>query len=99
MKAEYGSACGIRFLNSENACMYDSNGEVVLCKCGKPAGSAAMGREAFAAWCTDCSPLHKESAELVCRSVTNEQLNKFDGILNPDWIVNLVPTKDSQCNS
>jgi hypothetical protein len=45
--------------------MYDSDGKVVLCKCGKPAGSAAIGKECSVAWCSDCSPLSKFSAEFI----------------------------------
>lgn len=39
--------------------MYDTESNVLLCQCGKPAGSALIGKEAFVAWCEDCSPLEK----------------------------------------
>lgn len=93
--AEYGSVGGVRFLNPENVSMHDGNGDIILCKCGKPAGAAAMGRNGYAAWCTDCSPLHKEQAAFVYREPTEEQKKKFDGILSPDWIVNLKECEDA----
>jgi hypothetical protein len=48
-----------------NVCFYPKEnrwgkwnlGNVVLCKCGKPAGSCAIGKESFVAWCSDCQPL------------------------------------------
>lgn len=77
LQAEYGSTGNVRFLNPENVRMYDSEGNVVLCKCGKPAGSAAMGKGAMIAWCSDCSPLNKESAEFVYRPPTEAQKQKL----------------------
>lgn len=62
---EYGSSQQFRVLNFENSRMYDSEGKVVLCKCGKPVGSAAIGKEAFVAWCEDCSPTPKYDPKFV----------------------------------
>ncbi len=95
LQAEYGSNGNVRFMNPEDVRMYDSEGNVVLCKCGKPAGSAAIGKEAMVAWCSECSPLEKHEAKLVYREVTDEQLKQFDGILSPEWRVNLKPTEGS----
>lgn len=77
MEAEYGSVGGIRFLNPEQVRLYDADGNVVLCKCGKPAGQAAMGKDAFIAWCSDCSPANKQSAEFVYRTPSEEQKQKL----------------------
>lgn len=65
MEAEYGSVNGLRFIQPSNVKMYDSEGKVVLCKCGNPAGCSAMGKESYIAWCSDCSPLSKEVANFV----------------------------------
>jgi hypothetical protein len=71
MISEYGSIGPIRFLNPENVRMYDGNGNVILCKCGKPAGSGAIGKEAFIAWCSDCFPGNKEGAKLTYKMPKN----------------------------
>lgn len=47
--------------------MYEANGSPVKCKCGKPAGSAAIGKEAYVAWCSDCSPMNKQAGDFVYR--------------------------------
>ena len=65
--AEYGSFGNVRFLNPEDVRMYDSEGNVVLCKCGRPAGSAAYGTKAMIAWCEDCYPLAKETVKFIYR--------------------------------
>ena len=65
IREEYGSYGNIRFLHPESSKMCDSDGEIVLCKCGKPAGGAIMGKEAFIAWCTDCNPNNNFSAEFI----------------------------------
>lgn len=88
-QAEFGG--NVRFLNPESVRMYDSEGKVINCKCGKPAGSAAMGKEAFVAWCSDCSPLHKEEAELAYRPPSEEQKAKLKDmgfkILEDAWTI------------
>lgn len=61
---EFGSS-GIRFINPENVSLYDSEGNIILCKCGKPAGTSVIGKEAFVAWCEDCTPLEKYEAKFV----------------------------------
>jgi hypothetical protein len=48
--------------------MYTSNGDVVYCKCGKPAASAFIGKEAFMVKCSECSPYKDPVAEFVYRS-------------------------------
>lgn len=62
--SEYGSNENVRF---SDAVMYDREGNEVLCKCGKPAGSAIIGKEAMIAFCTECSPMHNYSANFVYR--------------------------------
>lgn len=56
---EFGGTSQVRFPSPNSARMYDTEGNIVLCKCGKPAGSGAYGREAYIAWCEDCCPLYK----------------------------------------
>ncbi len=68
VEAEFGSISPLRWLSPENVGLYDSEGNIILCKCGKPAGSGAMGKEAFVAWCNDCSPLNQASAKFVYRT-------------------------------
>lgn len=63
MEVEYGGSA--RFLNPASVRMVDGNGNEILCKCGKSAGAGAFGKEAFVAWCTDCSPMHKKAAKFV----------------------------------
>lgn len=60
VQAEYGSAYPVRFIEPENVRLYDTEENVVLCKCGKPAGACAIGIKASVAWCSDCSPWNKE---------------------------------------
>lgn len=68
---------------NENAFLYNTYGEIVLCKCGKPAGIAAIGKEVYMAWCNDCAPTSKEEAEFVYRPPKNPP------IIPEEWIVNL----------
>ena len=63
-EAEYGTSEPIRFAE---ATMHDGEGNTFLCKCGKPAGSAIIGKEASIAYCSNCSPTPKYSAEFVYR--------------------------------
>lgn len=65
MESEFDSAIPVRFLDTKNIKMYDSQGNVVLCKCGKEAGTAAIGKNAMAAWCEDCTPVNKSEAKFV----------------------------------
>lgn len=67
IESEFGSISPINWLKPENVKMYDSDGNIILCKCGKPAGSGAMGKKAFIAWCSDCSPINQSSAKFVYR--------------------------------
>ena len=53
--------------------MYDANGNIVLCKCGKPAGAGIMGKESYIFWCSECSPMPKETAEIVYRPPNDEK--------------------------
>ena len=65
IEEEWGSAENVRFLPPGSGTMYDSEGKIVLCKCGKPAGQAAIGKEAFIAWCSDCSPNKQQPAKFI----------------------------------
>lgn len=53
MEIEYGSSQPVRFAK---AVMRDGDGNVMLCQCGKPAGSGCMGKESYIVWCSDCTP-------------------------------------------
>lgn len=67
MNSEWGSSEKLRFVDPESVRMYDSEGNVMLCKCGKPASSGIMGKEAYQVWCKDCSPMSKYEGKLVYR--------------------------------
>lgn len=54
-KAEFGCLYPIRFLDDTEVKMYDENGEVVLCKCGKPATSGIMGKDTYITRCSKCA--------------------------------------------
>lgn len=72
MEVEYGSVAGVRFMDSANVKMLDSDGNEVKCGCGKPAGAAAIGKTAFVAWCSDCSPSSKqETADFIYKPHCN----------------------------
>ncbi len=58
MEIEFGSSQPLRFAKM---LMYDGDGNVILCKCGKPAGSGVSGTMAYIAWCEDCPP-YKDSS-------------------------------------
>lgn len=91
LSCEWGCSPNIRILNEEAATLYDAGGHPVLCACGKPAGSACIGKEAMVAWCEECNPLEKTEAKLVYRELPVEEMEKQ--ILNDAWTVNLVPTQ------
>lgn len=78
VRAEFGSTGDVRFLDPENVRVYDREGNVINCKCGKPAGSAAMGKEEFVAWCADCSPLNQTQGEFVYKSRTQEKRKEYE---------------------
>ncbi len=52
--AEFGSTFPVRFLTPSQVTMYDSDGKEVMCKCGKPATSSIIGKDAFIAQCSEC---------------------------------------------
>lgn len=37
-----------------DATLYDSEGNAVFCKCGKPAACSVIGKECFQSFCYDC---------------------------------------------
>lgn len=95
MAEENGSVGGLRFLNPENVEMRDSDGNVVLCKCGKPAGHAAIGKHAFAAWGDKCALATGEAAKFAYRTSTNltpteEQIKKLESIGQDQWEIDLT---------
>jgi hypothetical protein len=65
MEAEYGTTVGIRWPNPQSVFMYDGAGNVITCKCGKPAGMGVIGKEAMIAWCADCCPMPNHEAKFV----------------------------------
>ena len=92
LQCEHRCAENVRFMDSSYTEMVDSAGHVVLCKCGKPSGSAMISQEAMVAWCEECSPLNKEQAHIVYRELPVEQMEKQ--ILNDSWVVNLRPSEE-----
>lgn len=67
IEAEYGTVGNVRFPNPDSCAMHDSTGAIIKCKCGKEAGSAIMGKSAFVAYCSECDPNKKYSANFVYR--------------------------------
>jgi len=70
--SEFGGE-GFRFLNPSQVSMIDSDDNEILCKCGKPAGSAALGRDSYVAWCSDCSLLHKDPKPMTFKKPSKDQ--------------------------
>lgn len=57
----------VRFMDPTNAVMYDAEGNILKCKCGKPAALATMGQETYVAWCVECIPLYNAPAKFIYR--------------------------------
>lgn len=51
IECEFGSSHPIRF---GIGILCNSEGEEVLCKCGKPSETAIMGKSAYVARCNEC---------------------------------------------
>ncbi len=49
------------------AYLFDSEGKIVYCKCGVPAETALIGREAFLAKCNKCMGYEDSGYESVYR--------------------------------
>lgn len=62
---EWGTTSNVRFCNPADVKMLDSEGNVMLCSCGNPAGSGIMSKSVSLVWCSDCSPMHKYSSKLI----------------------------------
>lgn len=58
MECEYGGVGNIRWLSEGDAELVLADGQVALCRCGKPAGGGAFGKSAYMVWCSDCGPLN-----------------------------------------
>src|SRR5690348_1605564 len=54
LESEFGTSMPVRFLPPSQVKMYDSDGKEVFCSCGKPAGSAIIGKHASKAMCSEC---------------------------------------------
>jgi len=54
IEAEWGG--NVRFIDPQFVSMKNSEGNEMMCKCGKRATFIAMGKESFIATCHDCSP-------------------------------------------
>ena len=52
--SEFGSVGNIRWPTADNVKMYDSDGNEMICKCGKPATCGIAGRNSYLAQCSDC---------------------------------------------
>ena len=63
--AEYGTTGNLRFLPPEDSKMYDGDGNIMLCQCGKPAGGGIFGNESFQLFCSDCNATPDYSAEFI----------------------------------
>jgi hypothetical protein len=61
---EFGS---LQPINVARSTMRDGDGNEITCSCGKAAGSAIIGKEAYIAYCAECSPTPKYAAEFVCK--------------------------------
>ena len=43
----------------------DNNNNIIICKCGKPAGMAICGKESFIARCEDCWDMPKLNGKFI----------------------------------
>lgn len=68
----FSEECTLRFLPPGIGVMCNEEGNIVLCSCGKPAGSGAMGKHTLAVWCNDCSPLNQSPSKLIYRNINEE---------------------------
>lgn len=71
--SEYGSVHQIRFANTY---LYDSEGDIVYCKCGVPAETAMIGAEAYLARCNKCMGYEDSLTKLVYRSPNETSAHK-----------------------
>lgn len=71
MQEEYGSSDNIRFPNCTYSGLYYQDGSPVLCKCGKPATEALIGKESYLARCKDCSDLKLDSGHLIFKETVD----------------------------
>lgn len=62
LRAEYGTVGNVAFAECK---LCNADGEEVMCKCGKPAGSAFIGRESYVARCNDCMGYKELEHQLV----------------------------------
>lgn len=53
-ECEFESTFPVRFLPIESVKLYDSNGNEVLCKCGKSATTEIFGIETCISLCNEC---------------------------------------------
>lgn len=53
-RSEFGTTMPVRFLDPGQVKMYDADGNEVFCSCGKPAGSAIIGKNSSKAMCSEC---------------------------------------------
>jgi len=84
MGVEYGSIEKVRFPSADFCSMHDSTGAIIKCKCGQKAGNAIIGKSAFVAFCSECDPNKKYSADFVYRPPTESQLSKAREICGED---------------
>lgn len=64
---EYGWSPNIRFLEVKNVHMYDSDGKIVHCNCGKEASMALIAKTAHVPICSHC-----------CKFISEPYINSFN---------------------
>jgi hypothetical protein len=75
LEAEFGEGWNITKFEAK---LMTSAGKELLCACGKSASASIIGKEAFAAWCVECSPMSKEEEyELLVRPMPKEIKEMF----------------------
>lgn len=54
LEAEFGSSSNVRWLTEEEVTAYDTDGNVLMCKCGKKASASLIGACHQIHFCKDC---------------------------------------------
>ncbi len=67
--------------------MYDTAGNLVLCKCGNVASGAIMGLDSYLVWCHICSP--SKPSETTMMFMPPKRDNIVNPILDDSWVIDL----------
>ncbi len=73
------------------ALMYDSEDNIIKCPCGNPASGGVIGKDAYKAFCSGCSPLEDYEAKLVYVTPSETECK----ILDDSYVIKLFETKIS----